>query len=69
MKSLLNWLRYCFHCIFWFSGHKARGISALLPGIELAPLALEGKVLTTGLPVKSLYIHSFGFQIFMERVF
>ena len=36
-----------------FFGHEARGISAPLPGVEPAPPALEGEVLTTGLPGKS----------------
>ena len=35
-------------------GPEARGILASLPGIESAPLALEGEVLTSGLPEKSL---------------
>ena len=39
--------------MFWFFGQKACGILAPQPGIEPAPLALEGKVLTTGLPGKS----------------
>ena len=46
----------CF--MFWFFGHKACGILAPWPGIEPAPSALEGKVLTTGPPGKS------GFQSF-----
>ena len=37
----------------WFFGHKACGILSPWPGIELAPPALEGKVLTTGPPGKS----------------
>ena len=37
----------------WFFGHKACGILALQPAIELASAALEGEVLTTGLPGKS----------------
>ena len=41
--------------MFCFFGSEAqRGILDLLPGTELAPLALEGKVLTTGTPGKSL---------------
>ena len=39
--------------MFRFFGRKARGISAPQPGIEPAPPALEGKVLTTGPPGKS----------------
>ena len=43
--------------MFWFFGHKACGILALQPGIKPTPPALEGKVLTTGPPGKSLGIH------------
>ena len=39
--------------MFCFFGHKACGISAPGPGIEQAPPALEGEVLTTGPPGKS----------------
>ena len=38
-----------------FSGHEACGILALWPGIEPGPSALEGEVLTTGPPGKSLF--------------
>ena len=54
LKSLLNMLQYCFFSMFWFFGHEAHGILALRPGIEPAPPALEGEVLTTRLPGKSL---------------
>ena len=37
----------------WLLGCKARGILAPRPGIEPAPPALEGEVLTTGPPGKS----------------
>ena len=41
--------------MFWsFSHPKARGISGHRPGMESAPPALEGEVLTTGPPGKSL---------------
>ena len=40
--------------MFWLFGCKACGILAPWPGIELAPPALKGKVLTTGLSGKSL---------------
>ena len=40
-------------------GHKACGILDPWPGIEPAPLAFEGKVLTTGLPGKSYIIYIF----------
>ena len=36
-----------------FSDHEACGVSASQPGMEPAPLAFEGEVLTTGLPGKS----------------
>ena len=39
--------------MFWFFGHEAYGILAPPPGIEPAPLALEGEVLTPGPPGKS----------------
>ena len=40
--------------MFWYFGCEACGILAPRPGIELAPPALKGKVLTTGLSGKSL---------------
>ena len=52
-KSLLNLLQYCFCVMVWFFDHEACGILAPQPGIEPIPLALEGKVLTTGLLGKS----------------
>ena len=54
-KSLLNLLQYCFCFMFWFFGHEAGGILAPTPGIEPTPPALEGEVLTTGPPRKSLF--------------
>ena len=42
--------------MFWFFDHEACGISAPPPGVEPAPPALEGEVLTTGLPGKSLVL-------------
>ena len=39
--------------MFWFSDQEACGILIPWPGIEPTPSALEGKVLTTGLPGKS----------------
>ena len=56
-KSSLNLLQYSFCFMFWFSGCEACGILALWPGIKPAPPALEGKILTTGLPGKSLCVH------------
>ena len=40
--------------MFWFFGHEACGILAPQPGIEPTPPALEGEVLTSGLPGKPL---------------
>ena len=40
--------------LFWFFGHEACGVLAPRSGIEPAPLALEGEVLATGPPGKSL---------------
>ena len=40
--------------MFWLFGCETCGILAPQPGIESAPPALEGKVLTTGPPGKSL---------------
>ena len=59
-SSLLNLLQYCFwlgfFCMFWFSGHEACGILAPRPGIDPAPPALEGDVLSTGPLGKSLFL-------------
>ena len=53
LKPLLNF--YNTVCImFWFCGWKASEILAPQQGIEPAPPVLESKVLTTGLPGKSL---------------
>ena len=54
LKSLLNLLQYCFCFMFWFFVHEACGILAPQPGIEPTPAALEGEVLTTVPPGKSL---------------
>ena len=56
LKSLLSLLQHCFCLMFWLFGHKAYGILAPWPGIEPAPPALEGEILTTGLPGKPLEI-------------
>ena len=53
LKSLLNLLQYWFCFIIWFFGREACGIPTPRPGIEPAPPALEGEVLTTGPPGKS----------------
>ena len=55
--SLLDLLQYCSCFIVFFEGvggHDTCGILAPRPGIELAPLALKGEVLTTGPPGKTL---------------
>ena len=47
--------------MFWVFGCEAHGILSPRTGIEPAPPALEGKILTTGLPLKStllLFIHN-----------
>ena len=56
LKSLLNLLQYCscFIYLFWLQDMLARW-----PRIEPAPSVLEGEVLTTGLPGKSLDAPSF----------
>ena len=40
--------------MFWLFGLEASGILVPRPGTEPAPSALEGEVLTTGPPGKSL---------------
>ena len=44
---------FLFYFLFW-EEPKACGILALPPGIKPTPPASEGKVLTTGLPGKSV---------------
>ena len=59
-----------FKMFFWFFGHEACGILATRPGIEPTPPALEGKVLTTGLPGKS-WINNFdgtNKKVTLERI-
>ena len=43
--------------VSWIFGHGPHGISAPLPGIEHTPSILEGKILTTELPGKSLTLN------------
>ena len=45
--------------MFWGFGHEARGILAPQPGIEPAPPALDGEVLTTGLLGKSREVYQY----------
>ena len=54
LKVLLNLLQYCFCFMFWFLVREACGILAAPPGVKPASPALEGEVLTTGSPEKSL---------------
>ena len=42
--------------MFWFLGCEAYGILAPQPGVEPAPLALEGEILTSGPVKKSLQL-------------
>ena len=54
MDHFLKYLLYCY-CIvsvfcFCFFGHKPCGILTPWPGIEPTPPALEGEVLSNGLP-------------------
>ena len=49
----LNLLQCCLCVTFWFLGQEAYEISAPWPRIEPLLPALEGEVLTTGLPEKS----------------
>ena len=49
-------LQYYFCLIYWFFDHEAYEILASRSGIEPIPATLEGKVLATGLPGKSLYL-------------
>jgi len=50
LKSLLNLLPYCFCFMSCLSDHKACGILAPQSRLEPTSAALEGQVLTTGLP-------------------
>ena len=56
LKSLLNLLQYCYCFMFWYFGCEACGTIAPQLGIEPTTPALEGEVLTTGQPGKSLYL-------------
>ena len=54
LNSVLNLLQYCFCFKFWVLWQRCVGILLAQPGIKHARPALEGKVLTTGSPGKSL---------------
>ena len=58
LKSLLNLLQYCFCFMFWYFGHEACGILAPQPGIEPAPLALEGGFLSREVPLQCFLEYS-----------
>ena len=53
--------------MFWFFGREARGILAPQPGIEPTPSALEGEVLTTGPPGKSLLFFLHWGELCLEK--
>ena len=55
--SLLNLSQYCFCFLFYCFDPETCGISAPRSGIKPAPLALEVRVLTTGLPGKPLIFY------------
>ena len=48
--TILLLVFFVFFFMFWFFGCEACGILAPQPGVEPTPPALEGEVLTTGLP-------------------
>ena len=50
----MDLLKYCSCFFFFFFGCMACGILVPQPGMEPAPHALEGKILTAGPPRKSL---------------
>ena len=56
--KVFNWIFYNIGSVLYFGfffGPKAYGILDSWPGTETMPSPLEGKVLTTGLPEKSLF--------------
>lgn len=59
LKCLWNLLQYCFGFMCWCFGHKACEIVTPWPGVTLVPTALEGGVLTTDLPGKSVFVDFF----------
>ena len=46
-------LQYRFWFMLWLFGQEARGILALQPALQSVSHALDGEILTTGLPEKS----------------
>ena len=67
LKFLLNLLQYCFCFLFFFFGHEAQGILDSHPGVEPALPALEGEVLTTGLPGKFQGVILFETEFILEE--
>ena len=65
-KSSLNLLQYCSY--FMFFGHEERGILALGQGTESTRPALEGRVLTTGLPGDSHHQSFFHPSLFLPSL-
>ena len=53
-KVFIEFITILFLFVFCFFGHESCEILAPRPGIEHAPPAFEGEVLTTGLPGKPL---------------
>ena len=51
--SLIEFVTHCFCFTVWFFGHESWETLSPQAGIKLAPPALEGEVLTDGLPGKS----------------
>ena len=52
----LGFFFFFFFLMFWFFGCKACEILAPWPGVKSTPHALDGKILTTGLPGRFLNI-------------
>ena len=55
LKSLLNLSQYRFCFMSWLFGTEAHGILAPQPGTEPVPPAVEGKILISGPPGRSLF--------------
>ena len=51
-EVFIDLLQYCLGFMVWFFNHEVCGVLAPLPSIKPAPPALEGEVLSTGLPGK-----------------
>ena len=64
LKSLLNLLQYCFYFLVLVFGHEACAILAPWLGMEPTAPALEGEILTTGPPGKSLHCPFLNWVVF-----